>query len=170
MSLPTFFSVTPLNPRAYTYDPANSTAPYAHAHSCIYGATVLPWGNLTLAYQNANDMVIMGHDAVPLENQDLWTPHPYQTCVLNIFFWGTNVSIENQYLLIFELHQISATPHAQIFVNSDLVDTVQVTGIEKHAILLDCPGSNIPVCVWIRLASLQCYSMMAFRGVDCHLL
>ena len=172
MSLPTFFSLSPLNPYLYSYDPDNPNAPYAYALCQNFGATVLQSGIWTLASQHLNDRVIMGYDAQPLTNQDLWTPHPHKTCTSRIYFYGYNVSTENQYLLIFELEQIRLhlDTHAQFFVNSDLVDTVQVTGIEKHAILLDCPGHGILVQVWVRLASPNWQAAMGFKGVDCHLL
>ena len=170
MSLPTFFSISPLNPYYQGYDAANPSAPYANAYSYICGTIVWYYSSRSLAYQHANDMVIMGYDAVPLTNQDLWTPHPYQACMSRIYFYGVNVNTENQYLLIFELKQIAGTPHAQFFVNNDLVDTVQVTGIEQHAILLDCPGDGSGVSVWVRLASPSWTAAMAFRGVDCYLL
>jgi len=170
MSLPTFFSLSPLNTYLHSYDSANPNAPYVNALCQTFGAVVLQTGHWTLANQHLNDRVIMGYDAQPLANQDLWTPHPYRTCTSKIYFYGYNVSTENQYLLIFELQRISGETHAQIFVNSDLVDTVQVTGIEKHAILLDCPGHGTTVQVWVRLASPSWTACMAFRGVDCYLL
>ena len=170
MSLPTFFSLSPLNPYVHSYDPANPNAPWAFAVCQNFGAVVLQRGHWTLANQHLNDRVIMGYNAVPLENQNLWTPHPYQVCTSMVYFRGYNVSTENQYLLIFELLQIQSETHAQFFVNNDLVDTVQVTGIETHAILLDCPGHGINVQVWVRLASPVWTAAMAFRGVDCYLL
>ncbi len=170
MSLPTFFTLSPLNPYVNNYDSGNPNAPYAYALCQNFGATVLQSGHWTLANQHLNDRVLMGYNAVPLTNQDLWTPHPYQACMSRVRFYGYNVSTENQYLLIFELQQIQGETHAQFFVNNDLVDTVQVTGIEKHAILLDCPGHGILTQVWVRLASPAWTSAMAFRGVDCHLL
>lgn len=171
MSIPTFFSLSPLNPYSYDYDSARPNAPYAYALCQTFNALVLHSGRWTLANQHLNDRVIMGYDAQPLANQDLWTPHPFKTCTSMIFIRGYNVSTENQYLLIFELQQISGSEtHAQFFVNSDLVDTVQVTGIEKNAILLDCPGDGTLVQVWVRLASPSWTAAMAFRGVDCHLL
>ena len=170
MSLPTFFSLSPLNPYVYSYDSSNPTAPYAYALCQNFGATILQTGHWTLANQHLNDRVLMGYNAVPLTNQDLWTPHPYQACTSRVYFYGYNVSTENQYLLILELQQIQLETHAQIFVNSDLVDTVQVTGIEQHAILLDCPGHGTLVQVWVRLASPSWSAAMAFRGADCYLL
>ena len=37
MSLQPFFSLSPLNPRAYTYDAANPSNPYASGAMSIYG-------------------------------------------------------------------------------------------------------------------------------------
>ena len=172
MSLATFFSLSPLEPYFNSYDSANPNAPYTTALCQSFGATVLQSGLWTLTSQHLSDRVITGYNAEPLTNQDLWSPHPFKTCMSRTYFWGYNVSTENQYLLIFELEQIHLhiETHAQIFVNNDLVDTVQVSGIEQHAILLNCPGHGILTQVWVRLASPAWTAAMAFRGVDCHLL
>lgn len=172
MSLPTFFSLSTLEPYLNNYDAANPNAPYAHAWCQNFGVTLLqvyPW---TLANQHGRDSVITRYNTVPLTNQDLWNPHPFSTGTTRIYLQGYNVSTENQYLLILELEQITTyyDTHALIFVNNDLVDKVQVSGIEQHAILLDCPGHGIYVQVWVRHASPNWNAGLAFRGVDCYLL
>ena len=95
----------------------------------------------------------------------------YGRCCVNISIKGTNVSTENQYLLLFGLRGIFGEPTAQFFVGTDLVNTeVLSSRDEQVAILLDCPGSNVDVQVYVRLASAQWYGTIGIKGVDCFLL
>ena len=170
MTLPTFFSVTPVAPFINTYDPDNSSAPYAYARIYTYGGFTRDHNPYRIGDQYNNNEIIVGYDAVPLADQDLYLKgHPFRCCIMRLCFGAYNVSTENQFLLLFELRGIWGAPSALFFVGLDLVDTTELSGVEKHAILLDCPGPS-SIEMWVRLASNDWSAAMAFRGVDCYLL
>lgn len=174
-TLQTFFSLTPLSPWVYTYDAANPDAPYSTAYLYTGGGVTYPQGyglDLRFVDQYNNDEIIVGWDAVPLDNQELYAggDSPYHHSMIRLTFTGRNVSTQNQYLLIFGFRGIANNPSAQFFIGADLVDTVELTGNEQHAILLDCLGNGSTVDIYVRLASPSIWALMGFKGVDCYLL
>ena len=170
MTLPTFFSVTPSAPSINTYDPANPSAPYAGAWFYTFGGFARYYNPYRIGDQYNNNEIIVGYDAVPLADQDIYSKgHPYRCCVMKLYFSAYNVSTENQFLLLFELRGLWGPASAQFFVGTDLVDTTELTGVETHAILMDCPGPG-GISMYVRLASNNWSAAMAFRGVDCYLL
>lgn len=170
MTLPTFFSVTPRTPYINTYDEANSGAPYTYAYIRTYGGMAFEYNPYRIGDQYNNDEIIVGCDAVLPTDQDLYSKgHPYRCCVMRLYFGAYNVSTENQFLLLFELRGLWGAPSAQFFVGTDLVDTTELSGVETHAILMDCPGPG-EINMYVRLASNSWNAAMAFRGVDCYLL
>ena len=172
MALQSLFSTSPSVPLVNTYDPAKPNAPYAYALSRTYGGTTSVEYPSRFGDQIGNDEIILGYDAVPLADQDLGLAGGYQhqRCTIITSFVGANVTVENQYLLVFGLRAIHWEPSVQFFIGNELVDTNLVTGDEQHALLLDCPGPGIWVEVIARLASPNWWAAMGFRGVDCHLL
>ena len=141
MPIESFFSLSPLNPYVNTYDAANPNAPHAVARLSAYGAIHFHYYPNRLENQYSNDEIIIGQNAVPISDTNLYSSiSPGKQCCIYIGFTGYKVTEENQYLLLFDLQERANAPVAQIFVNGELVDTEEVTGIEQHAILLDCPG------------------------------
>ncbi len=172
MALQTFFSLTPKSPRVNSYNSANPTAPYVNAYLYSYGGITFSSGYWTLAGQYNNDEIIVGYDPVGLNEQTISNTinDIYRRCVIRIYFYGKNVSTENDYMLLFALRGIGGNPNAQFFIGSDLVRTEPLTADEQVPILIPCPGDGIGIKVYIRLASDSYYARMGFKGVDCYLL
>ena len=172
MTIQPLISVAPQKPSDNSYDPANPSAPYGVGYLYSWGghsSYADPW---RIGDQFNNNEIIVGEDAVPLDNQDLYAggDHPWRRCTIRFVFSGFNVTTENQYLLLFDMRGIWGDPTAQFFVGTDLVSKELLTGNEQHAILLDCPGAATYVYVHVRLASPNSWAAMGFKGVDCHLL
>ena len=125
---------------------------------------------VALRDQYNNDEIILGYDAVPL-TEPLYSSgsNPYQHCMIYLYFSASNVSTENQFLLVFGLRGLWGPAHAQFFVGGQEVGSEELDGDEQHAILLDCPDYGY-VSVLVRLASSSHWAAMAFKGVDCYLL
>jgi hypothetical protein len=172
MALEPFFSLSAAKPYVNTYNSANPTAPYCRAYLYQFGMVSMYPSSWRLSAQLNNDELIMGYDAVPLADQNLYSEgHPYKQCVTRIYFHVYNVTTENQFLLMSQLRGIQGTPTAQFFVGSDLVDTEEILGIEQHAILMECPsGPTASISTYIRLASPSWSAAMALKGIDCYLL
>ena len=174
MAVNPFFSLTPTNPYVLTYDGANPTNPYASATLYTYGGITL--GNspsFRLSTQAANDEIFLGFNPVN-PTQDLTITDivndVYNRSCAQFYFTGVNVSTENQYLLLFSLRAVYGSPTAQFFVGTDLVSTEALNGEEQVAVLLDCPGNNVWMSVYVRVAGPTYYTSMAIKGMDCFLL
>jgi hypothetical protein len=172
MTLTPFFSLTPLNPRAYTYDASQPDAPYASGYLWSYGGFSSYYYPHRLANQYSNDELFLGKDPVDPTDQTIGNivTDVYRRSALLFYFGGSNVSTENQFLLLFSLSSPTATPIAQFFVGTELVRSEEVTGEEQVAILLDVPGNGISTHLFVRLASTNFYSVLGFKGMDCYLL
>lgn len=172
MALQPFFSLSASNPSMNTYDPANPDAPHCWAGLQQFGGVALQYAYWRLADQLSNDELIMGYNAVPLDDTDLSSGgHPFKSCNTRIYISAHNVSTENQFLLVSQLRAIQGNPTAQFFIGASLVDTAELAGIEQHALLLDCPsGPYAGIDVYIRLASPIWTAAMGFQGIDCYLL
>lgn len=174
MTLQPLFSLTPLNPRVYTYDPAHPDAPYALARLTSFGGITSSFNPYRLENQFSNNALILGGDPVDPAEQTIsdLSADFYRRCTLRFYFYARNVTTENQYLLLFSLRSYLSpgTPGAQFFVGTDLVRSEEVSGQEQVAILLDVPGDGIPVYVYVRLASASPSALLGFQGMDCYLL
>lgn len=172
MPIQSLVSIDPLTPYANTYDAANPDAPYAYGYMYTFGGMTLNGGYWRFGDQHNNNEIILGYDAVPLADQELWAAgdHAYRHCTIVVGFAAYNVSDQNQFLLLFGLRGIQGEPTAQFFVGADLVDSELLTGDEQHAILIDSPGTSAFINVYIRLASPYWTAAMGFRGMDCFLL
>jgi hypothetical protein len=176
MSLDPFFSITPLSPEKYTYNPANADAPYAYANLITWGGFTM-YGERSLANQANQDRILLAYDPVPDTDQTITTFNAdvYRRCAARIYFRGINVSTLNQYLLMFRLGRQMGSPTAQFFVGTQFVRAEALTQepYDDVAILLDTPGDNIAVYVTVRLAA-PALSHAAhgfyFMGVDGYLL
>lgn len=172
MAIQSFVSVDPQNPWANTYDAANPNAPYAYGYMYSFGGVSLFYNPWRVGDQYNNNEIIVGYDAVPLADQDLYASgdHPFKNCTIYAGFNAYNVTDQNQFLLLFDLRGIQGDPTAQFFVGADLVDSEPLAGNEQHAILIDSPGTTAYITVIIRLASPNWNAAMGFKGMDCCLL
>jgi hypothetical protein len=174
MTLQPFFSLTPLNPRIYTYSAAQPDAPYASAYLVSYGGVSCYYSPCRLTDQYSNDELVLGFDPVDPADQTIVNFYTafYSRNAIRFYFRGTNVSTENQYLLLFSLRGLYRTPIVQFFVGTTLVrsEELKLSGYEQVAILMDVPGNDVAAHVNLRLASSEEYSMFAFKGMDCYLL
>ncbi len=171
MSLNPFFSLTPNNPYANTYDAANPNAPYAHGYLRSYGGHTNYYSPYELSAQSTNDEIIVGYDPVAPGDGTINSVVDdfYRRCTIYAFFYGYNVATDNQYLLLAQLNGRSAAT-AQFFVGTELVREEAISGEEQVAVLIDVPGSGVGVSFFIRLASATYYARMGFKGLDCYLL
>ena len=171
-ALQPFFTLSPSSPQDNTYNAANATAPYGLGQLYCFGIYTGYTTPKRFSDQYAANEVILGYDPVALTDQAISdVPNDvYRRPSLRIDFRGYNVNTGNQYLLLLALRRVQGTPTAQIFVNTSLVDTEELSGDEQMAVLLDCPGDGIATTVYVRLASHYYWSQMAFKGVDCYLL
>jgi hypothetical protein len=171
MALEPFLSLTPTNPYDSTYDPGNPDVPYAYGQLRTFGGRTAYSGWFPLETQYSNDMIIVGGNAVALSDQTISSLNDlYQRCTIWIEFQGRNVSTKNQYLLLFALQHIVFDARAQFFVGTELVWVEEIHSDEQVAILMDVPGENMWVDVYIRLASPSFWATMGFKGMDCYLL
>ena len=65
--------------------------------------------------------------------------------------------------LLFAIRSYLGSPTAQFFVGTELVRSEEVNGKEQVALLLDAPGDNIPVYVFVRFASISPYEALGFQ-------
>lgn len=175
MDLHPLFSLRPLAPLAFTYDPANPNAPWALAFFETYGGftNMFPLLGGTLTDQYNRDEIALGDDPVELKDDEIPSlPHLRRHCSLWTYFIGKNVSKDNQYLLLFSLRRIYGSAWVQIFVGLEFVRREKLEGEEQIAILLDSPGDGIPVTVGVRLATdmTSAHVGMSFKGMQCYLL
>ena len=174
MSLDPFFSLSPLSPRAYTYDAANPSGPYANAYTRTFGGYTDYSSPYSLEAQHTSDELFLYSDPVLSTDQTIASlaDDLYRRCALRFQFIGTNVSTSNQYLLVFRLKGYSSGI-AQFFIGSDFLKAQTLTGsYDDIAILLDVPGDNTWVYVNVRLAGVGTpyYRGLFYKGVDCYLL
>ena len=172
MSLDPFFSLTPNNPLANTYDAANPNAPWAYGYFYSFGG--FSYGGFSpyrLQDQSANDEIIVGYDPVAPGDGTINSISDdfYRRCTIYAYFYGTNVATDNQYLLLAQLNGLYQAT-AQFFVGTELVREEAISGEEQVAVLMDVPGSGVLVNFYIRLASTSSYASMGFKGLDCYLL
>jgi len=176
MSLDPFFSLSPLNPSAHTYDAANKSAPWATAGLTSFGGYTAKNNPYNLASQHAGDQLLISHDPVADTDQtvtDIETGFSRRSAV-SATFTGVNVNTNNQYLLIFRLAKAIGAPIAQFFIGVDFVRAEPLTASphDDIAILLDVPGDRQRVQMFVRLAAAGGgYGHgFFFKGVDCYLL
>jgi len=176
MPLDPFFSLSPLNPHAHTYDAVTPGNPWTNAYFISFGGHTGYHAPLRLADQYDNDEIVLAEDAVFSINQsidnfqdDLW-----RRCIARINFNSTNVSTDNQYLMVFRLAHAFGSPIAQFFVGTQFVRAEVLTGspYDDIAILVDTPGDGVWVYITVRLAADAgtLYHGFTFMGVDCYLL
>jgi len=172
MALEPFFSLTPVSPTDYTYDPANPNAPYASGYFYAYGGIAFYYSPYRLNDQATNDEIILGYDAVDPAEQNIGSVANdiYKRCAIRVAFAGYNVNANDQYLLLFALRGLSKDVTAQFFVGADLVRAESLSGDEQVAILLDVPGDGSLVYIYVRLASPHYWVQMGFKGMECYLL
>lgn len=175
MDLHPFFSLRPLAPLAFTYEPANPNAPWALAFFETYGGitNIFPLLGGTLTDQYNRDEIALGDDPVKLKEDEIWDlVHLRRHCSIWTYFIGKNVSKDNQYLLLFSLRRIYGSVWVQIFAGLELVRKEKLEGEEQIAILLDSPGDGIPITVGVRLATDNnpAHVAMGFKGMQCYLL
>jgi len=169
MSLDTFLTLTPLTPFATTYDPSHSGSPYGRGFLHFYGVYVGDrYNNDTLEWQYNSNEVLLAFDPVPLSNKVLGSY--YNRCTMELMVQSFNVSLENQYLMIFHLNAPFGEPTAQFFVGTKLVREEIIGGEEQVALLMDVPGNDIWVNVTVRLASIANLYKLGIKGVDIFLL
>jgi len=171
MILEPFFSVSPLRPFVNTYDPDHPNAPYAYASMGNFGGSTFHFNFET---QCNNNEIIIGDDPVDPTDQTIGdiTADIIRRCAFTFFLRGYNITRENQYLMLFSLRSYNypAPVIAQFFVGWELVSSEPVIGDDQVAILMDVPGDQIFVPVYVRLASTDWYASLGCRGMDCFLL
>ena len=159
MSLNAKFSLTPLEPRKYVYDYANSRYEY-HAYIIHYGG-YLGLGGLSLeGSYNANE-VYLDCNNVSYPFPDPFPPAFYNYALARIYF-TTDAPSDKQYLLLFHVrcdHKIG------IYLNGNLVREEDCDGDETIAVLVDCPGLGIYDTIYIVP---QYYAYI--KGVDCYVI
>jgi len=171
MSLDTFMTLTPLTPRINTYEASNSGSSYGSGFLYFYGVHVgcnYYFDSLEMQY-NANE-VILAYDPVLLSDKVFYSY--YKHCTMKLVVTSSNVSVENQYLMIFHLNaRYGEEPTAQFFVGAELVREEKIIGEEQVALLMDVPGNDVDVYVYVRLACLgNIYYQLGIKGVDIFLL
>jgi hypothetical protein len=176
MSLEPLFSLSPVNPRVYNYDPANPSFPYASATLQAFGGFTRFYSPYTLADQHDDDEIHIGFDPVQESEQTITSAVDdfYRRCGVFLSFAGYNVNTVNQYLLVFRLAKALGSPIAQFFVGTSLVrdEALTQSPYDDIAILLDTPGDGSGVTMFVRLAgpTSSFYQSFFFKGVDCYLL
>jgi hypothetical protein len=183
MSIDPFFSLSPRNPRDFTYLSRPPNAPYALAYLYTYGGHTSAWetnqygpGDLSLTGQYDQDQILLAWDPVPDTDQTLpGYPDSYRNCAVRVGFAGTKVSTRNQYLLFFGLARAGGSPIAQFFVGTQFVrgEALTQSPYDDIAILLDTPGNQTTVYVTVRLAVVGGPTGLDgfyFKGVDGYLL
>lgn len=172
MALETFFSLTPKESMVYTYDASNPNVPYTSAYLYCWGGYTHPRGVNSFTSQYNNNEIVLGYDPVGLSEQTItnYQNDFYRRNTIRVFFQPKNVSLKNQFLLLFALSGITGNPNAQFFVGADHVRTELLAGDEHVAILMDYPSVNPSIVVYVRLASDIHNAQMGIKGVDCYLL
>jgi len=176
MTFETFFSLSPKNPHVYTYNAAQPNAPFVSASINAFGGFISHY-TLNLNDMYAKDSIAIGCDPVDPADEtfsNIVTDF-YRRSTLSFYIKPYNVSAENQLLLYFSLStppNTGAPKFAQIFVNGDPDPVVveEINGLENVAILLDVEGNQIPITIYVRLASTNWYSYMNFTGLESVLL
>lgn len=176
MSLEPFFSLSPVSPLAQTYDAGNPSAPYAYAILATDGGVTSCYAPNKLTDQQMNNQILLAYDPVPEAEQSIsdYNSDILRHCVVEVPFTGYNVSTLNQYLLVFRLARAFGSPIAQFFVGPNLVrdEALTQSPYDDIAILLDTPGDNVWVNMFVRLATPDGSNYHGFfvKGVDCYLL
>lgn len=174
MALDTLFSLSALNPLVNGYDPANPNDPYANAYLFSYGGNTRHVSRYTLQNQANDDQIVIGVDPVSLGDEDdiaSFDAQIYRRCAIQVVFYGYNVTSAQQYLLIFGLRTLDGGTSAQFFVGTDWVRTEPLSATDEQvALLIDVPGNDVAVHLFVRLAAASAYSAMGFRGMDCYLI
>lgn len=159
MSLNATFSLTPLEPRKFVYDYANSR--YEHNAYIIHYGAYLGLGGLSLeGCYNANE--------VYLECNNVGHPFPdpfpsdfYERALVRLRF-TTDAPIDKQHLILFHVrcdHKIG------IYLNGNLVREEDCDGDETIAILVDSPGPDVYDSFYVVP---QYYAWI--KGVDCYVI
>lgn len=172
MSLPTFFSISGLNPRIYTYNAANPNAPYASAYLFTYGGITHYYQPFNLQSQYDSDAIVLGYDPSTPGTTLYQETIPEKRSSLRLSFAAYNVTDQNQFLLLFQFQGLQGSPSVEFFVGSSLVSTeaLEINQDEQHAILFDCPNNGYWFTIWVRLVSNDYWSVASFKGLDCFLL
>src|SRR4030095_176588 len=101
MSLTPFLSLTPSNPYALNYDPANPNAPYAIGNLFSYGGFTDFTGPATLKEQFTHDELVVGYNPVPVFNQTVHSINDfYGKSTIRAYIGGYNIPTDSQYLLL----------------------------------------------------------------------
>jgi len=179
MAMDPFFSLTPQAPFVYSYDAAAPAAPYAMASLASYGGLSWSFDPYRLQDQVANDELIVGRDAVPLEHRTMasFTNDLYRRCGFSVGWYGYNIPPDGQFLVVVQLRGIRDAT-AQFFVGTEFVRAEAIAGDAHVALLIDVPqpvettGSLVitQVSMGIRLASSWPDARLGFRGVVCYLM
>ena len=174
MALEPFFSLTPLSPSTYTYDPAQPDAPHVYAAMRTFGGHTRQSPPYSLADQAANDEIILGYDAVELDDQEILSDdeHVFRRSAAYFWFHPYNVTADNQYLLVFGLRDHGHRPDVQFFIGLDFIrqDTV-ANWNEQIAILIDAvPNQRVNLFMRVAAPEEQYYTRVGLLGFTCYLL
>lgn len=163
-----FCSVTPMRPSGSTYDAGSPSSPYGTAFLFTYGGYTYYYRDNSLPSQADRDELILKYAAAPTSEvtvSGIGDLRRYSTA--EVRFRGHNVTTAQQYLVLFSVAGVGSV---QIFLGYDLLQTEDLSGDDKIAILLDCPGDGVHVFLYLRLASDDPEAELRFRGMDCYLL
>lgn len=163
-----FCSVTPMRPSGSTYDPSSPSSPYGVAFLFTYGGYTYYYGDNSLPSQADRDEIILKYaPAPPSEVTVSGSGDLRRYCTVEVVFRGHNVTTAHQYLALFSVRGLGSV---QIFLGYDLLQTEDLSGDDRIAILMDCPGEGVHVRLYLRLASDDPDAELRFSGMDCYLL
>lgn len=175
MSCDPFFSLSPLNPQAYTYDAANPDDPYANASLYATGVFHGEFAPRSLSDQYNNDQSLLFLNPVLDADQAINSLEDdvYRKCTVRTYIYGTNIGAARQYLLVFRLKTQNGSPIAQFFIGNQFVreEAITQSPYDDVAILLDAP-ENQSIYATVRLAAPDNtpYHGFFFMGLTCFLL
>jgi len=170
-----FFSLTPLNPYAFTFDRANPEDPFVEARLYSTGVCTgaIPPYSLTAQYNSDQlllclDPVLDTDEAINDIANDI-----YRKCTIQIIFRGYNIGAARQYLLVYRLKKGFGSPIAQFFIGDQPVRAEAITQspYDDIAILLDVPEAAYVFPTMRLAADDNDYKHgFYFMGVNCYLL
>ena len=143
MSCDPFFSLSPLNPQAYTYDAANPDDPYANASLYATGVFHGAWVPLSMSDQYNNDQSLLYLNPALDTDQAINSLEDdvFRKCAVRTSISASNIGAARQYLLVFRLKIYSGSPIAQFFIGNQFVreEAITQSPYDDVAILLDAP-------------------------------
>lgn len=180
MPISSFISLSPNQPYANTYDPANPGNPWAYGYLLTFGgiASFYPPA-FRLPGQHALDELVLGYSPADPTDQvinDLSSDVYAHSC-LYAYIGLRNVKATDQFLLLFGVRAVLGSPDAQFFIGSEMMHTQPLAGDDQVAIIVDSPplftspiggGTSGGLNAYARLASATQYVAMAVSGVDCY--